>query len=239
MTSAGRYAELAAAVRSFKAELIQPTQLERFLEASSLTEIVNTITGGRITSVDPSDLSPVESLLVQRSIELTQRLASYAPQDSRLLIKHFSRGFEYACVKEILKASSAQIDPEEALRRIIPAGKFTADRCKDLIESHNPNRVIESIEDEALRRFVAPKLTGERGSFQAVSAIDQYYFTKMWAASNLPDPLDAQSAKGLIGEAIDHLNILFALPSATNGVRRQNSFGNDDSHQLQPRSGIQ
>ena len=218
MTSAGRYAELAAAVRSFKAELIKPPQLERLLETGSLAEIVSAITGGRITSVDALDLNPVESFLVQKSIELAQRLASYAPQDSRPLVKHFSRGFEYACVKEILKASSDQNDPEDALRHIVPAGKFTADRCKDLIESHNPNRVIESIEDEALRRFVAPKLTGERGSFQAVSAIDQYYFTKLWAASNLPDPLDAQSAKGLIGEAIDHLNILLALRARQMGL---------------------
>jgi len=218
MTAAGRYAELAAAVRSFKAELIQPSQLERFLESGSLAEIVSTITGGRITSVDVSDLSPVESLLVQRSMELAKRLASYAPQDSRQLVNHFSRGFEYACVKEILKASSDQVDPEEALRHIVPAGKFTADRCKDLIESHNPNRVIESIDDEALRRFVAPKLTGERASFQTVAAIDQYYFMKMWAASNLPDPLDAQSAKGLIGEAIDHLNILLALRARQMGL---------------------
>ncbi len=218
MTSAGRYAELAAAVRSFKAELVQPSQLERFLETGSLAEIVSMITGGRITSVDPSDLSPVESLLVQRSMELAKRLASYAPQDSRPLVNHFSRGFEYACVKEILKASSDQVDPEEAMRHIVPAGKFTADRCKDLIESHNPNRVIESIDDEALRRFVAPKLTGERASFQTVAAIDQYYFIKMWSASNLPDPLDAQSAKGLIGEAIDHLNILLALRARQMGL---------------------
>jgi len=209
---------LAAAVRSFKAELIQPLQLERFLETGSLAEIVSAITGGRITSADPFDLSPVESLLVQKSIELAQRLASYAPQDSRPLVKHFSRGFEYACVKEILKASSDQIDPEQAMRHIVPAGKFTADRCKDLIESHNPNRVIESIEDEALRRFVVPKLTGERGSFQAVLAIDHYYFMKLWAASNLPDPLDAQSAKSIIGEAIDHLNILLALRARQMGL---------------------
>ena len=239
MTAAGRYAELAAAVRSFKAELIQPSQLERFLESGSLAEIVSTITGGRITSVDASDLSPVESLLVQRSMELAKRLASYAPQDSRPLVNHFSRGFEYACVKEILKASSDQVDPEEALRHIVPAGKFTADRCKDLIESHNPNRVIESIDDEALRRFVAPKLTGERASFQTVAAIDQYYFMKMSAASNLPDPLDTQSGEGLDWGSDRPPKHTVGPASATNGVRRQNRFGNDDSYQLQPRPSIQ
>jgi V/A-type H+-transporting ATPase subunit C len=78
--------------------------------------------------------------------------------------------------------------------------------------------VIESVDDDGLRRFVAPKLTGERGSFQAVSAIDQYYFMKLWAASNLPDPLDAQSAKALIGEAIDHLNILLAFRARLIGL---------------------
>jgi len=216
--SAGRYAELASAVRSFKAELIQPSQFERFLETGSLSETVNMVTGGRITSVEESDLNPVEGFLVGRIAELAQRLASYAPYDSKQLIKLFFTGFEYACVKEILRAIAEQVDPEEALRHIVPAGKFTADRCKDLIETHNPNRVVEMIDDEGLRRFVTPKLTGERGGLQAVSAIDQYYYTKLWSASNLPDPLDTQSAKGLIGELIDHANILLALRARLMGL---------------------
>ena len=210
-SSAGRYAELAAAVRSFKANLIHPTQLERYLETGSLSETVSMVTGGRITSVEESDLNPVEAYLIGEVAELAERLSSYAPYDSKQLLSLFSSGFEYACVKEILRAIAEQVEPDEALRHIVPAGKFTADRCKDLIETHNPNRVVEMIDDEGLRRFVAPKLTGEKGGLEAASAIDQYYFTKLWTASNLPDPLDAQSARGLIGQFLDHANILIAL----------------------------
>ncbi len=218
MTGAGRYAELAAAVRSFKAELIQPSQIERYVEAGSLSETVSILTDGHVTGVEGSDLTTVESYLTQRIIGLARRLAAYAPHDSRPLIKLFSSGYEFACVKEILRSISEQVDPEEALRRIIPAGKFTADRCKELIESHNPNRVIETLDDEGLKRFVTPKLTGERGGMQAVSAIDQYYYTRLWAASNLPDPLDSQSARGLVGELIDHLNILLAFRARLVGL---------------------
>jgi len=216
--SAGRYAELASAVRSFKADLIHPSQLERYLEAGSLSETVSMVTGGHITSVEESDLNPVEAYLVGQVAQLAQRLASYAPYDSKQLIALFFAGFEYACVKEILRAIAEQVDPEEALRHIVPAGKFTAERCKDLIETHNPGRVVEMIDDEGLRRSVAPKLTGEKGGLQAVSAIDQYYYTRLWSASNLPDPLDTQSAKGLIGELIDHANILLALRARLIGL---------------------
>jgi len=218
MTAAGRYAELAAAVRSFKAELIQASQFERLLETGSLSEIAGLVTGGRITSVEGQDSMPVEAYLVQRTIELAQRLSAYAPQDSRPLIGLFSKGFEFACVKEILRASGERVDPEDALRRLVPAGNFTVDRCKDLIESHNPNRVVDALDDDGLRQFVAPRLTGERGGLQAASAVDQYYYMKLWRASNLPDPLDSQSAKGLIGEAIDHLNILLALRARLMGL---------------------
>lgn len=218
MTGAGRYAELAAAVRSFKADLIQPSQIERYVEAGSLSETVSMLTDGHITGVEGSDLTTVESYLIQRTIELARRLAAYAPHDSRPLIKLFSSGYEFACVKEILRSISEQVDPEEALRRLVPAGKFTADRCKELIESHNSNRVIETLDDEGLKRFVTPKLTGERGGMQAVSAIDQYYYTRLWASSNLPDPLDSQSARGLVGELIDHLNILLAFRARLVGL---------------------
>ena len=218
MTGAGRYAELAAAVRSFKAELLKPAQMERLIETGSLAETVSAVTGGYITSVEGADLSPVEAYLAHNVIEITERLSSYAPQDSRSLIALFARSFEFECVKAILNASAARVNAEDALRHIIPVGKLTPDRCKDLIEAHNPTRVVESIEDEAFKRFLLPKLTGEGTSIQTISAIDQYYYAKLWVASNLPDPLDAQSAKSLIGEAIDHVNILVAFRSRLMGL---------------------
>ena len=218
MTGAGRYAELAAAIRSFKAELLEPAQLEKLIETGSLGETVSAVTAGHITSVEGSDLNSVEAYLTHKVIELTERLSSYAPQDSRPLIRLLARSFEFECIKAILNASAARVNAEEALRYIVPAGKFTADRCKDLIETHNPARVVESVEDEGFKRFLVPKLTGEGTGIQTISAIDQYYFTKLWAASNLPDPLDAQSAKSLIGEAIDHINILVAFRSRLMGL---------------------
>jgi len=101
---------------------------------------------------------------------------------------------------------------------MIPAGRFNVERCKELIEARNPNRVIDSLDDEALKRFLAPKLAGERGGMVAVSAMDQYYYTRLWTTSSLPDPLDAQTARGLIGEYIDHLNILLAFRARLIGL---------------------
>jgi vacuolar-type H+-ATPase subunit C/Vma6 len=140
MSGAGRYAELAAAVRSFKAELIQPNQIERLVEAGSLSETVSVLTDGKVTATNGRDLPlPAESYLIQRVIELAERLAAYAPSDSRPLIKLFSDGYELACVKEILRSIGEQVEPDDALQHIVPAGKFSAERCKELIEAKNPS----------------------------------------------------------------------------------------------------
>lgn len=218
MTGAGRYAELAAAVRSFKAELIQPSQIERIIESGSLSEIIGSLTHGRVAYSEGSDLNQVETYLVQRVVELAQRLAAYAPHDSRALIRLFSTAYELNCVKEILRAISDQVDPEEALRHVVPAGKFTLEKCKELIEARNPNRVVDLIDDEALKRDLIPRVTGERSAMGAISAVDQYYYRKLWTAANLPDPLDAQSARGLIGELIDHMNIVLAFRARLIGL---------------------
>lgn len=218
MTGAGRYAELAAAVRSFKAELIHPSQIERLVEAGSLSETANILTGGHVTTADSSDLTTVESYLIHNVIQVAQRLAAYAPHDSRALIKLFAASHEFSCVKDILKAIASQAEPIDAMRYVVPAGRFTSERCKELIESHNPTRVVETMGDEDFRRFITPKLAGDRGGMISVAAIDQYYFSKLWAASNLPDPLDAQSARGLVGEVIDHLNILLAFRARLVGL---------------------
>jgi vacuolar-type H+-ATPase subunit C/Vma6 len=141
------------------------------------------------------------------------------------LISLFARNFELACVKAILSASASRETADEAMRHIVPAGKFTSDRCKDLIEAHNLTRVIEAIDDEGFRRFLTPKLTGETAGMQTVSAIDQYFFMQLWAASNLPDPLDAQAARSLIGEAIDHMNILIAFRARLMGLDARTAAG--------------
>src|SRR3972149_11245638 len=218
MTGAGRYAELAAAVRSFKADLIRPSQVERIIESGSLSEIIGSLTGGHFTYTEGSDLNDVETYLIGRVVELSQRLAAYAPHDSRALIRLFSANYELSCVKEILRAIADQVEPEVALRHVVPAGKFTQERCKELIEAHNPNRVVDLIDDDALRHHLIPKLTGERSAMGAVFAIDQYHYTKLWSATHLPDPLDAQSARGLIGELIDHLNIMLAFRARLMGL---------------------
>jgi vacuolar-type H+-ATPase subunit C/Vma6 len=218
MTGAGRYAELAAAVRSFKAELIQPNQIERLIESASLSEIAGTLTNGHVTLGEGSDVNAVEEYLVKRVIELAKRLAAYAPHDSRTLIRLFSTKYELECAKEILKSIADESDPEEALRHMVPAGKFTQELCKELVEGRNPMRVVDTLDDEALKRSLAARVARGRTAATAVFAIDQYYYAKLWNASNLPDPLDAQSAKGLVGEMIDHLNILLALRARLIGL---------------------
>lgn len=218
MGGAGRYAELASAVRSFKAELIRPSQIERLVEAGSLSETVGLLTGGRVAYVEGVDSNAVEVYLTQRVIKLAETLAAYAPYDSRSLIKLFSAWHELQCLKVIIGSIAAQTRPEEALRHLVPLGKFTEERCKELLEARNLSRVVEMIHDDGLKHFLAPRLTSEKSGIAALSAIDQFYYVRLWNASNLPDPLDAQSARGLIGEFIDHQNILMAFRGRLMGL---------------------
>ncbi len=215
--SAGRYAELAAAVRSYKAELIQKGQIERIIESGSLSETISQLTRGQLTVADNNDLVPVEAFLIQRVISIGTSLSAYAPYDSRGLIRLLSQRYEFDCIKQVLKCTIEQLDPEEALRDISPAGRFTADKCKELIEARNPNRVIDAFADNDLKQITSAKLS-EKNARATVAAVDQYYYGKLWAASNLPDPLDAQSARSLIGELIDHLNVLLALRAKVVGL---------------------
>jgi vacuolar-type H+-ATPase subunit C/Vma6 len=218
LARAGRYAELAAAAHSFKAELIRPSQIERLVESGSVPEIVAALTKGQITFGEASDLNLVEVFLVERVIELTDRLAAYAPHDSRSLIRLFSTGYELKCLKEIIRSIADQIQPDEALKHLVAAGRFTQERCKELIEARNPNRAVDIIDDEDLKDFLVPKITAERSGMAAISAIDQYYYTRLWTASNLPDPLDAQSARVLIGELIDNLNMVLCVRARLIGL---------------------
>jgi V/A-type H+-transporting ATPase subunit C len=215
--SAGRYAELAAAVRSYKADLTSRDQIERLIESGSLTETVGQLTHGQIALGDNGELASVEAFLIQRVISVAASLATYAPYDSRNLIRLVAQRYEFDCIKQLLKSTIEYVELGDALHHHLPAGRFTEERCKELIETHNPNRVIEAIQDGNLRQIVSSKLN-EKHPESAVASIDQYYYGRLWAASNLPDPLDAQSARGLIGEFIDHVNVLLALRAKLVGM---------------------
>jgi vacuolar-type H+-ATPase subunit C/Vma6 len=214
--SAGRYAELAAVVHCFKAELVSREQIGRLVDSSSLPEAVNLLTSGQLTLAD-GNLASVETFLVQKLVKLAGSLAEYAPHDSRALIRLTAKRFEFDCVKQILKSIINHVEPEEALGHIMPAGRFNAERCKELVESRNLTRVLDVLENEELKRTIASRLA-EKNDKAAISSIDQYYFKKLWSASNLPDLLDAQSARGLIGPLIDQLNILLALRARLVGL---------------------
>jgi len=211
MTSAGRYAELGAAVHCFKGDLIRTAEIERAMEASSFSETASMLTDGKITAVDRADVTSIESYLIQAFGQLSERLVSYAPQDSRALIRLYSRSFEFSCLKEMLRSIIDHEDPGEAMRHIVPAGRFTPERCEELIEGHNANRVLETLDDEGLKHQLSLKLNERGGGLGIISSIDQYFYSKLWSSSNLPDLFDAQSARSLVGELIDHLNILFAF----------------------------
>jgi vacuolar-type H+-ATPase subunit C/Vma6 len=79
-------------------------------------------------------------------------------------------------------------------------------------------RVVDTLDDDTLKRSLGARVARGKTAATAVFAIDQYYYAKLWNASNLPDPLDAQSAKRLVGEMIDHLNILLALRARLIGL---------------------
>jgi len=222
MSRARRYAQLSSAVRCFKADLLQRHQIERLAEAGSLSETTSLLAAGQLSS-SGTELSSVEAHLFNRVFDLTKRLISYAPPASKPLLKLSSAKYEFECAKQVLKSILYQVDAEEALKHIIPAGRFAIERCKELIEARDTSRVIDTFGDEALKRFISPKLTGERDGVAVVSAVDRYYYSRLWALCNLCDLLDAQVARALIGEMIDHMNILVAFRSRLFGLDRKST----------------
>ena len=219
MTRAGRYAELSSAVRCFKSALLDRQRIERLAEAGTLSETVSLLNGGHASSADTSKLASLEAHLIGRVYPLTKRLFSYAPIDARPLLRLLFAKYEFECAKEVLKSIVYQVDPQDAMKRIIPVGRFSAERCKELIEARDANRVVDTLQDGSLKRFISPYLTSEKDGLVVVSALDQYYYSRLWTtASSLHDFIDVRIARSLIGPLIDYLNILVALRSQMIGL---------------------
>jgi vacuolar-type H+-ATPase subunit C/Vma6 len=81
---------------------------------------------------------------------------------------------------------------------------------------------MDTLDERELTRIVSSKL--EKNIQYAIAAVDQYYFEELWSATRLPDPLDAQSARKLVGQLIDHLNITLALRARLIGMDSRSTF---------------
>ena len=101
------YLCLSAQIRSMERSLLDRARMERMLEAPNLAEAVRLLTEVGYEAFDPASDSQLNRALLQRRLELFERLYRYAPEPQ--IIDVFKLKYDYHNLKAVLKARGADV----------------------------------------------------------------------------------------------------------------------------------
>ena len=116
------YLCLSAQIRSMERSLLDRARMERMLEAPNLAEAVRLLTEVGYEAFDPASDSQLNRALLQRRLELFERLYRYAPEPQ--IIDVFKLKYDYHNLKAVLKARGADVAHLLVDAGRVPAGEW-------------------------------------------------------------------------------------------------------------------
>lgn len=218
---ASKYAQVAAAVRAMKSDILDESGYERLMRTSSLIEAANVLiefrrgSSVRLTE-NELDLAQLESALRNEFITTIRRLVSYSPRACAELIERMLQKYEFESLKSLLRGLHAEA--EQALRTVVPSPRFPLEFCRDILESKNVARLVESIGVPSLTGPLSSAIGADQPLQVLESVVDQYTYLDVWRATSFLGKGDQESARSLIGDEIDTANILLTLRSKGLGL---------------------
>lgn len=217
---ASKYAQVSAAVRALRSDMLVGERFEKFVRTSNFAEALNILAETRrdLPITADADAQNVERVVLQDLVRTITKLASYCPPDCGKLITQFMKGRELECLKTLMRATAEDLDPEQIIHTIVPVRNFTLEVCRNLLQSRNMGRIAESIPDENLRRAVGGAIGAGKAIDEIEALIDAYGYLRTWAASKFSTYEDMSSTRMLLGEAVDIHNLLQVVRSQTLGL---------------------
>lgn len=215
------YSYVVARLRARKAFLLTSTDYEGLLKAASLKDALLAMSksptyGRYLKGVEEEEVEVVERRLRESYLKLLNEVKLMIRGPTSFFLDYILQKFELEALKTALKAKALNIPASEALRFIVPAGRFTQAKLEELLRAKDLNRAILSIEDEELQRklIVASEKSKEYGSaFPLEAAIDKHAFMLMSTGIKKLPKLDKEWVARLFGIETDLRNIILLVRS--------------------------
>ncbi|MEM4700007.1 MAG: V-type ATPase subunit [Candidatus Nezhaarchaeales archaeon] len=215
------YAYAVARLRARKAFLLTSTDYESLLKASSLKDALlvvskSPIYGRYLKGIEEEGIEVVERRLREAYLKLLNEVKLMIRGPTAFFLDSIILKFELESLKTVLKAKALNIPASEALKFVIPAGRFTQVKLAELLGAKDLIRAILLIEDEELQKklLMASEKVKEYGSTLPLeAAIDKHaYMSMSMGIEKLPE-LDREWITKLFGTEIDLKNVVLLVRS--------------------------
>jgi len=222
------YGPIVALVGTLRSSMLTSNQYEELLRARGVDGFMTRL---RETSYGPllSKLplriktEDVEKALLTHYYQLLEKVAVATPQFSKKFLKAFLRKHELNCLKAIIKAIVCNVDVEEALRVIVPVGRYDLNTCRIILEARDISRVFEFLEPDLVNNIAITVKSLEKTSSTVPleAAIDKYAVVQLWNSLREVSGYDREVAEHLIGVEVDSVNVMSVLRMRELGMKTE------------------
>lgn len=176
-------------------------------------------------SKDESGSIPMEEALLENFAKTLRYLIKYSAGDIRNLLSVIAEKFEASNVKTLLRATRARMNPDEAIRHIVPVGELSKNRCKEiLLRSSKVENVIDALSDSefgaTMREAMAENKVADDLLILEV-ALDKAAYRKIFQAVDELKGIDKTIAETILGIEVDGINVKTILRDKAKGVPKE------------------
>jgi vacuolar-type H+-ATPase subunit C/Vma6 len=207
-----------------KSKMLQRGGYGRLLTCQSSSECISVLREegyfeDDLGGADALDPSWWQNLIDLKISTLAQKLTRLSPRDCQALLAEYLRRYRLEALKSGLRIMTAH---EEGAASLTQSGSgLAADLLRSTAESRNLQLLLQLVGATGLLGEISSALA-ENTPFPLVEAlIDRYGLTRMWSAADMPDSVDKQSVRPLIGEQIDVTNLLLIVRSKALGIAEE------------------
>jgi len=218
--SAWKYKSLMPKVIVSKLRLISPKDLADMCGRSLdviLSMLAKTPYRFDIESIPSQHLDSVstEKSLFRNLARTFEEIIECSPKNIGFLLSVIQRKFEASNVKAMLRAIKANLNVDEAMGYIIPAGRLDEANCRKKLESSKGIAdFADALSDSEYGAILKDALGENEGTiplhvFEA--AMDKYAYGRIWKAATKLRGLDGKIARNVLGIEIDSANLKVIL----------------------------
>jgi vacuolar-type H+-ATPase subunit C/Vma6 len=175
----------------------------------------------RIPKEEADSISMEEALLENYSKTL-RNLVKFSVGDVKNVLSAVVGKLETSNVKTLLRATKARMNVNEAVKHIVPVGKLSKDRCKDILStSSTVEDVIGALSDSEYGAIMGEVLVENKETddlFALELALDMASYTKIFEAIEKLKGVDKTIARNVLGIEVDAINVKSILRDKERGT---------------------
>ncbi|MFQ6050527.1 MAG: ATP synthase A1 subunit C [Candidatus Hydrothermarchaeota archaeon] len=214
VTDIAPYSLLNAKIRAMEAKYIGKPKFNQLLESDSLIEAMVNLGDteyGKYTEevlAESKGLFDAEIMFNRCLKDVYEKILHYSPEDAKRIVAAWTKRWEIKNLKKIIRAIHANVMPD--INTMIPIGDLDLTELETLADSRSMEEFISKLEGTEyanVLKEVLPDYEEKKSLLVLESALDRYYYFKVWSlvASGLTDEL--KMFKVFLGTWIDIENI--------------------------------